>query len=128
MRSSSRVRVLAELKQREELKLENEKYRAPPLPSRVPFESQFRWSEGEIQPTRDKRRQSTTDPDADTENKRSTRNRGQPQRSQIDERSERAKKRAHIDLEEEEEVSRHGKRSRYVEVDESEVYPRLFSA
>lgn len=113
VRSSSRVRVLAELKQREELKLENEKYSARPLARTVPFENQFRWSDGVIQPAPDKRRISTTDPNADAENKRATRNsNGQP-KSQINEREQRAKKRGLVD-------ERNVTRSRYAEVD-SEV-------
>lgn len=122
-RSSSRVRVLSELKQAEELKeqvhkqkLLAEKYRAAPLKRSVPFESQFRWSDGEIQEAGDRRRKSTPDPNADAENTRTTRNQGnRPQRSQINERAERAKKRGHL-----EEENHRPSRSRYVD-EESEV-------
>lgn len=101
------------MKQREELKLETEKYLAVPLKRSVPFESQFRWSDGVIQLAAVKRRVSTTDPNADVENKRSLRNQNKPK---IDERAERAKKRGHLDEDDDHQPRLH---SRYIE--ESEV-------
>lgn len=101
VRSSSRVRVLAELKQREQEKLENEKYTVAPLRRTVPFESQFRWSDGQIQPAPVKRRVSTPDPNADAENNTKTRSSRQPKQPKINEREERARKRGYVEIKEE---------------------------
>lgn len=92
------MKVLAEQKQRDELKLENEKYRAKSLKRNIPFEKQFHWSTGSeegIIAWRDKRRRlSTPDPHADAENKRSTR--GQQRKGpEVNARAERAKNREH---------------------------------
>lgn len=116
MRQSTRVRVLSELKQREELASSSEKYVAIPLKRSVPFENQFRWADGEI--IVPKRRSSPVDSNADTENKRSTRNKTEDKEVvQSKARAARAQKRADVDAPEV--VTR----SKYVCYDsESEVY------
>lgn len=54
VRSSSRVQVLTEVKQREEQRLEIQKYTVAPFKISVPFKSLFRWSHGKIQSPRER--------------------------------------------------------------------------
>lgn len=96
------------MKQREETITNSEKYLAPAL--RSPFEKKFRWRDGGIQEIK-RPSNSNSDPNADTENRRATRNKQESKEAvQKRARRERAEKRRNSDEQEE-------PRSKYVDYD-----------
>lgn len=79
----------------QEAKLKSDKWLAVPLKRSVTFDRQYRWSYEGIRAVDSSRRKSSTDTEADVENKRTTRNK--QARNSINERAERAKKRGSVE-------------------------------